>query len=162
MIKRKREEDGRQTRLPTIKATRETTYSRFEEAQDFASVLAPYKTAWRRRRSACACARGMRACAFTRNGRRLAPVQGPESRAAIQPVGAVLGLRPGPPISPHSPGLAVNRSPDLRISTLYSIIFPPPPEKKDAERDATCLAAARRSAEEPFRPVGGPNRAKPN
>lgn len=144
MIKRKREEDGRQTRLPTIKATRETTYSRFEEARDFASVLAPHKTAWRRRRSACA--RGVHV--FTRNGRRPAP---------IQPVAAVLGLRPGPPISPHSPGLAVNRSPDLRISTLYSIIFPPPPEKKPHERDATSLAAARRSVEEPFKPVRGPN-----
>lgn len=94
-----------------------------------------------------------------------APVQGPESRAAIQPVGAALGLRPGPPISPHSPGLAVNRSPDLRISTLYSIIFLPPPGKKQknkknnkpSERDAASLAAASRSAEEPFKPVRGPN-----
>lgn len=35
----------------------------------------------------------------------------------------VLGVQPGLQ-SQHSPGLAVNQSPDLRISTLYSIIFP--------------------------------------
>lgn len=35
-----------------------------------------------------------------------------------------LGVRPKAPIPPHSPGLSINQSPDLGISTFYSIIFP--------------------------------------
>lgn len=73
MIKRNREEDGRQTRPPTIKATRGTTYCRFEETQGFASVLAAYKTAWRRLLSACTPATRVRV--FATNGRR--PFKGP-------------------------------------------------------------------------------------
>lgn len=36
----------------------------------------------------------------------------------------ILGARPKAAIQPHSPGLAVNHSPDLGISTFFSIIFP--------------------------------------